>query len=288
MTLALTLFAAGLLTILLPCILPLIPIVLGVSVSGRSRLRPLLTVAGMLVSFVGFTFLLQTVLTRFVEFADLLRIATYYILLLFGLGFFTAHRSIRLTGAVLGALFFADKGIVTVVIAALLGMAAMEVGGIIATRIQQLGTDLQSKTRSTFGSESPISAFLIGLTLGLVWVPCAGPALGFALSLVREEPGIKAALYLFSYGLGTAVPLLIIGYGGQTAVHYVRAIAPYSGRIKQGAGVLLIITAVALHQRSFERIQIWLLDNTNFGDLGTRIEEKLFGEEVEESMFDTK
>ena len=131
MTLALTLFAAGVLTILLPCILPLIPIVLGVSVSGRSRLRPLLTVAGMLVSFVGFTFLLQTVLTRFVEFADLLRIATYYILLLFGLGFLTERRSIRLAGAVLGALFFADKGIVSVVTAAFLGMAAMEIGGLI-------------------------------------------------------------------------------------------------------------------------------------------------------------
>lgn len=286
MTLALTLFAAGMLTILLPCILPLIPIVLGVSVTGRSRLRPLLTVTGMLISFVGFTFLLQTILTRFVEFADLLRIGTYYVLLLFGFGFLSERRSVRLTGTVLGSLFFADKGIYTVIVAAALGMAAMEIGGVIAARIQQLGTDLQSKVRTNFGAESPFTAFLIGLTLGLVWVPCAGPALGFALSLVRDEPGPAAAFYLFSYGLGTAVPLLLIGYGGQAAVHSVHAIAPYTGRIKQAAGVVLIFTALALHQHTFERIQIWLLDNTNFGDLGTKIEERLFGEDVNESMFE--
>ncbi|HLD63532.1 MAG TPA: hypothetical protein VI913_01415, partial [Candidatus Peribacteraceae bacterium] len=71
------LFLAGALTILLPCILPLIPIVLGVSITGRSKLRPLLTIGGMLVSFVGFTFLLQVVLSQFVALADVIRLATF-------------------------------------------------------------------------------------------------------------------------------------------------------------------------------------------------------------------
>jgi cytochrome c biogenesis protein CcdA/thiol-disulfide isomerase/thioredoxin len=288
MTLALTLFVAGLLTILLPCILPLIPIVLGVSVTGKSRLRPLLTIAGMLVSFVGFTFLLQTVLTHFVEAADTLRIATYYVLLLFGLGFAFHNRWLHIAGAVIGSLFFWDKGIVTVIVAAILGVIAMEIGGLIATKIQQFGTDVQTKTRTVFGSDSPLTAFIIGLTLGLVWVPCAGPALGFALSLVRDEPGIRAAFLLLCYGLGTAVPLLLIGYGGQAAVHSVRAISPYTERIKQAAGILLILTAIALQFRTFEKIQIWLLDHTNFGDFGTRIEESLFGDDIEKSMFENQ
>lgn len=284
-SLALTLFFAGLLTILLPCILPLVPIVLGVSVAGRSKLRPLLTVTGMLVSFVGFTFLLILVLGKFIEFADTLRIATFYVLLLFGLGFMTHRRDAQVIGAVLGGFFFWDKGIRTVVIAVILGIIAMIIAGPIATKIQQLGSDVQQKSRENLGADSPLNAFIIGLTLGLVWVPCAGPALGFAYSLVREEPGLRAAILLTCYGLGTAIPLLLIGYGGQAAVHSVRAIAPYTGRIKQIAGVLLILTALALHFRTFERIQIWLLDNTNFGDIGTRIEQRLFGEDMEESMF---
>lgn len=283
---ALTLFLAGLLTILLPCILPLIPIVLGVSVAGRSKLRPLLTVAGMLLSFVGFTFLLILVLGKFIEFADTLRIATFYVLLLFGLGFMTHRRDAQVIGAVLGGYFFWEKGMITVVAAVILGIVAMIIGGPVAAKIQQFGSDVQQKSRENLGADSPLNAFIIGLTLGLVWVPCAGPALGFAYSLVREEPGLRAAILLTCYGLGTAVPLLLIGYGGQAAVHSVRAIAPYTGRIKQVAGVLLILTALALHLRTFERIQIWLLDNTNFGDIGLRIEQSLFGEDMKESMFE--
>ncbi len=284
MTLALTLFAAGLLTILLPCILPLIPIVLGVSVTGQNKWRPLLVIAGMLVSFVGFTFLLQTVLRSFIELADVLRIATYYVLLLFGLGFFTHRKAVQFGGAMLGALFFWDKGISTVIGAAILGVLAMHVGASVAAAIQQFGSMLQQDTRASLGNESPLTAFIIGLTLGLVWVPCAGPALGFALTLVRDEPSLAAAGYLFAYGLGTAVPLLLIGYGGQAAVHRVRAITPYTGIIKQVSGAVLIATAVMLHFHTFERLQIWLLDNTSFGDIGTRIEDSLFGEDREESM----
>src|SRR3990167_9119678 len=289
MMLFLTLFVAGLLTILLPCILPLIPIVLGVSIAGKNKWRPLCTIAGMLVSFVGFTFLLFVVLSQFVMLADYIRITTYYILFLFGLGFLTHNRYAQLIGAIIGAMFFYE-GWIAIMVAQTLGAIAMELGGKVATKIQQLGSNVQQKAQGEFGSDTPITAFIIGLTLGLVWVPCAGPALGFAFTLVREEPGLRAAAALASYGLGTAVPLLLVGYGGQAAVHSVHAIAPYTGRIKQVAGVLLILTAVALRYDVFLDLQIWLLENTNFGDLGTRIEERLFERDmydaIEEEMGD--
>ncbi|MBI3336925.1 redoxin domain-containing protein [Candidatus Peregrinibacteria bacterium] len=284
MMLALTLFVAGVLTILLPCILPLIPIVLGVSIAGRSRWRPVLTVLGMVVSFVGFSFLLLVVLDQFVEFADYIRIATYYILILFGLGFLTHSRPVQLLGAIVGSTFFLSKGLVAVIIGAVFGVIALELGGRMAACIQQFGVDVQQKTEEEFGRDSPWTAFVIGLTLGLVWVPCAGPALGFAFTLVRDEPGPRALLALASYGLGTGVPLLAIGYGGQAAVHSVRAMSRYTGMIKKVAGLLLIVTAIALQFRLFERAQIWLLDHTNFGDLGTRIEEKLFERDMFEAM----
>lgn len=270
------LFIAGLLTILLPCILPLIPIVLGVSIAGRSKLRPLFTILGMVISFVGFTFLLHVVLQQFIALADLIRIATYYVLLLFGFGFLTHYKWVQFAAAILGSLMFIEKGIEAVIIAAVAGVIAMELGGRVATRLQELGVAAQGKARSEFGQDSPFTAFVIGLTLGLVWVPCAGPALSFALTLVREQPGPMAALALLSYALGTAVPLLLVGYGGQWAVHSVRSISKYSGVIKQVSGVLLILTAIGLHFRAFEKLQILLLDYTSFGDLGTRIEERLF------------
>ncbi|MCF7844380.1 MAG: cytochrome c biogenesis protein DipZ [Kiritimatiellales bacterium] len=282
MSIYIILFLAGVLTILLPCILPLIPIVLGVSIAGRSKWRPLLTILGMLVSFVGFTFLLIVVLNQFVEVADYMRIGTYYILLLFGLGFFTHNRLLQYGGALLGAFFFLDKGLPSVVVAALIGVIAIHVGGKVATALQSVGTDVQTKTREGLGEAHPATAFIMGLTMGLVWVPCAGPALGFAFTLVREQPGLMALFSLTAYGLGTAVPLLLIGYGGQAAVHSVHVLNKYSGRIKQVAGVLLIVTAIAFQMNWFIGLQTWLVDNTSFGTLGTDLEEKFFGEDMPE------
>ncbi|MSR67277.1 redoxin domain-containing protein [Candidatus Peribacteria bacterium] len=276
MALYVTLFIAGMLTILLPCILPLLPIVLGVSISGRSKWRPLLTVLGMIVSFIGFTFLLTVVLGEFIELADTIRIATNYVLLLFGIGFAIHHRALSFIGAILGAFFFMENGLVAVGIAAVVGIALLVVGSRIASRIQQLGADAQNTARQEFGADSPVTAFLIGLTLGLVWVPCAGPALSFALTLVREKPGIEAFFALLAYAVGTGIPLLIIGYGGQAMTHSVRFLNRYTGHIKTVAGVLFILTAIALQFNLFQSFQVWLVSNTKFGEIGTRIEERIF------------
>ena len=264
------------LTILLPCILPLLPIVLGVSIAGRNRWRPLLTVLGMVISFVGFTFLLTLVLSRFVAFADVLRISTYYILLLFGVGFLTSNRTLQLLGAVLGGFFFNRYGWIAVTGAQTLGATAMELGSKIALKIQQLGGEIQQEAGAKLGRENPLSAFIIGLTLGLVWVPCAGPALGFAFALIRDEPGPRAAFLLAMYGLGTAVPLLLVGYGGQAVTQRVRSFNRYSGRIKQIAGGILILTAVGLQYGWLTRVQTYLVQNTSYGTLGTEIEKRLF------------
>ena len=280
-SLYLTMFVAGMLTILLPCILPLVTIVLGVSIAGRSKLRPLFTILGMLVSFVGFTFLLTVVLNQFVTLADYIRVSTFYVLLLFGIGFLTHNRIWQLTGAVLGGFFYWKYGWIAMTIAQTIGASLMEVGGKIATKIQQTGTNIQQKAATELGQDKPITAFLIGLTMGLVWVPCAGPALGFALTLVREQPGLHAALLLTMYGVGTAIPLLLIGYGGQHAAHSVRFLSRFSGRIKQISGAILIFTAVALNYGWLRDIEIFLVSKTGFGNIGVELEEKLFGEEIE-------
>src|SRR3989338_2701324 len=280
MTLFLTLFVAGLLTILLPCILPLIPIVLGVSIADKNPWRPLATILGMLVSFVGFTFLLFVVLSQFVTLADYIRVTTYYILFLFGLGFVTQNRYAQLIGAILGAVFFYDCWI-AILIAQTFGAIAMELGGKIATKIQQFGTNVQQKAVGEFGSDTPVTAFIIELTLGLVWVPCAGPALGFAFTLVRDEPGLRAALFLSAYGLGTAIPLLLVGYGGQAAVHSVRSLTKFSGIVKKIAGAFLIVTALGLHFNWLFQLQTWLVENTGYGMLGSKLEDQLFGEKTD-------
>lgn len=281
LSLASTLFIAGVLTILLPCILPLIPIVLGVSIADRNKWRPLVTIAGMLVSFVGSTFLLQVVLSNFIGLADIIRVATFYALLLFGLGFTFHTRWPQILGAILGSVFFASFGWMAVIIGAVAGVIAMEVGGRVAARIQQAGFAVQQKARGSLGSQSLITSFIIGLTMGFVWVPCAGPALGFAFSLVREEPSLTALLYLSVYGLGAGIPLLLVGYGGQTVIHSVRGLSRYSGYIKKVSGILLIASAIALQFNIFRALETWLVQHTTYGAIGIQIEESLFESHAE-------
>lgn len=276
LTLALTLFIAGVLTILLPCILPLIPIVLGASIADKNRWRPLVTIVGMLISFVGSTFLLQVVLSNFIQLADIIRVSTFYTLLLFGLGFTFHTRWPQILGAILGSVFFVSFGWMAVIIGAAVGVIAMEIGGRVAARIQQAGFAVQQKARGSLGSQSLITSFIIGLTMGFVWVPCAGPALGFAFSLVREEPSLTALFYLSVYGLGAGIPLLLIGYGGQTVVHSVRALSQYSGYVKQVSGVLLMMCAIGLHFNIFRSIETWFVQQTTYGTFGTELETSLF------------
>jgi cytochrome c biogenesis protein CcdA/thiol-disulfide isomerase/thioredoxin len=278
MTILLTLFAAGLLTILLPCILPLVPIVLGVSLSGRNRWRPLVTAAGMAASFVLFTFVLQILLRQFVQLADLVRVATYYTLVLFGICFVATGSRLQVALAMLAALpFFWGRGWLALLLAPLLGAIAVALGGRVAARLQQAGASVQRGATQSLGSESLLSAFVVGLTLGLVWVPCAGPALGFALTLVRDQPGLRAFLALTAYAVGATLPLLLIGYGGQRAVRGARGLLRYSGRIKQVSGAVLVVSALAFQYQWFQGAQTWLSDHTRLATFGSVVEERLVG-----------
>jgi cytochrome c biogenesis protein CcdA/thiol-disulfide isomerase/thioredoxin len=285
LSLALALFTAGILTILLPCILPLIPIVLGVSVAGRSKLRPLYITLGMVTGFVVFNFVIFLVLRSFPQIAEDIRQLTFYALLLFGIGFLIHDKRIQIGLAVVGGfLLLMDQSMAFLIGSLVFGVIAMFVGGMIATRIQQFGTVIQTDVRGSLGDENPITALIMGLTLGLVWVPCAGPALAFALTLVRQEPGIRAFVLLLVYAFGAGLPLLIIGYGGQYAVHSVRRLTPYTGLIKQISGAVLIIMAFALKFDWITSAQTYIADHTGYGDFATNVEQNLFSNQPPSSQ----
>jgi cytochrome c biogenesis protein CcdA len=152
----------------------------------------------------------------------------------------------------------------------------MLLGGRIAARMQAPGADAQQEAEDRLGRESLYAPFLIGLTMGLVWVPYAGPAFGFALSLVRDEHGPRAFLALTCYSAGAAMPLLLIGYGGRRIVQWALRSRDYSRRIRQIAAGLLVFSAIALQYHLFARAEAWLAAHAGFGKQATRLEERLF------------
>jgi cytochrome c-type biogenesis protein len=79
--------------------------------------------------------------------------------------------------------------------------------------------------------------FFIGVTLGIIWTPCAGPVLGSILTLIATSKEFsKAAILMVAYATGAGLPMLAVAYGGQWASKNVRKIAPYSRTIQQVLG----------------------------------------------------
>ena len=86
--------------------------------------------------------------------------------------------------------------------------------------------------------------FLLGASLGLVFVPCAGPVLAAITVLgATNEVGWRAVVLTVAYSLGAAVPMLAIAYGGNAAMQRLR---PQAQNLRRGLGVVVALTALAI------------------------------------------
>jgi len=96
-----------------------------------------------------------------------------------------------------------------------------------------------SQIQST--GDGRLAGLIMGLTLGLVWIPCVGPMLSGVLALVATEGKLSSGLILLAfYSLGFAIPMLFAGYATQTARQNIRALSSHPLAIRLVSGVLLI------------------------------------------------
>ncbi len=171
---ALALFA-GLFSILSPCVLPLVPIVLGTAVSEH-RLGPLALAGGLAMSFTAIGLFVATI---------------GYLIGLDGEFF-------KMTGAVL--LVAAGFALMLPRLQIQLALAAAPLGN---WTQQKFGSAATTGLRGQFG---------VGLLLGAVWSPCVGPTLGAASVLAAQGRSLGlVALTMLFFGLGSAIPLIALG-----------------------------------------------------------------------------
>jgi cytochrome c biogenesis protein CcdA len=216
---------AGIVTIAAPCTLPVLPILLGASIGRASNLRPVMIALGFIASFTSAALLLS-LLTRAFDFdATIVRDGAALALLVFGF--------------------------------LMIWPAPFEA---IAIRVRGLSNS--TSTKSTFDQTGNLGGFLLGLTLGLVWTPCAGPVLGSILALVATSKNLGwASLQLLFYAIGAAVPMLAIAYGGQRVTTRVRSFAKFAPRLQQGFGVIVIAFAAAMYFQYDTLFVSWLTQN---------------------------
>jgi cytochrome c-type biogenesis protein len=134
-------FAAGLLTVAAPCILPLLPVLLGASIGQQDRRRPLFLVAGFVLTFSGFAILFGSFSTVLGLSHDTLRKISVILLGSFGVLLLWPQPYEWLMARLSGLLSFADSVV----------------------------------SRAGSGNASGL---VVGLALGVLWTPCAGPVLG--------------------------------------------------------------------------------------------------------------
>ena len=215
---------AGLFSILSPCVLPLVPIVLGSAVSEH-RLGPLALAAGLATSFTAI-----------------------------GLFVATIGYSIGLDGE-----FFKIAGAVLLVAA---GIALMLPRAQI--QLALAAAPLGNWTERRFGNASAAGLrgqFGVGLLLGAVWSPCVGPTLGAASVLAAQGRSLGlVALTMLSFGLGSAIPLIALGLVSREAMMRWRhrlLSAGNNGKMALG-GVLIISGLLILFDLDHE-LETWFV-----------------------------
>ena len=217
-------FAAGLLTVAAPCVLPLLPVVLGATAAGGPGARPVFIAAGFALSFT------------------LLALVFGSVQHLLGL----EQQTVRNLGAGLLVVF----GLCMVWPGAFQRLS-IACGGLL-NRVSQVGD------RAGPGWAGGI---LVGVSLGAIWTPCAGPVLATILTLVATQSSWAASAGLLAlYALGAALPMLGIAYGGQWALTRVRILSSHSHRLQQGMGVVIAAVGLLTLLQYDTQVTLWLSD----------------------------
>lgn len=215
---------AGVVTIGGPCILPLLPIILGTGSTSRHPLRPAAIVLGFTVSFTALALLFAYFGSFLGLSPDEWRVGSAAAIIIFGLIMLFPKAQARL-----------------------LGFLEPRVAG-----LQPKGYLLRNDLAS---------GLVVGFTLGAVWTPCAGPVLGSILTLVAAKQHLaQAGSLLFAYALGAGLPMLLIAYGGQAAVRRVRFFTAYAALIQKIFGVLIILAGLAILTRADLAFQLYLAE----------------------------
>ena len=109
----------------------------------------------------------------------------------------------------------------------------------------QLERPFYRLTRRRVGADA--NGFVLGISLGLVFVPCAGPVLAAVTALsAAGELGIRSVAVTLAYAAGAAVPMLLIALGSQRLASGVRLLRTHASATRRVAGAMIGITALAI------------------------------------------
>ena len=200
-------FLGGLLTVLSPCILPVVPFLFaGID---RTRSSILLTLGGMVLTFALIS--------------SLAVVSSEWVI--------QANNAGRHVALVVMALFA-------------LSLISARISGWLASPFVLLGNRLDPQTRKMSG---PLGSLMIGVATGLLWAPCAGPILGVILTgAMLQGANAQTSLLLVAYGLGSALSLGTLIFAGRGLVNRLKASIPVTGWLRRATGFAVLAAALMI------------------------------------------
>ncbi|MCZ2328174.1 cytochrome c biogenesis CcdA family protein [Bartonella sp. F02] len=232
----LSVFFAGALSFLSPCVLPLVPPYLcymaGVSVddfrlekqNNKTSIR-LALLSSVFAFVLGFTTVFvamgasASTIGRFLSYyRDWLAFAAGVVIIIFGLNFLGVFR------------------------------------------ISFLFREVRFQTSTK--PSGPLGAYVIGLAFAFGWTPCIGPILGPIITLAgTKETVVEGGVLLGIYALGLAVPFILAALFSGSFMKFLGAFRIHMGKVEKIIGVLLVITGVLFLTGSMQNFSFWLLEN---------------------------
>ena len=218
---------AGALSTLSPCVLPLIPVLIGSAVNAH-RHGPWALGAGLAFSFTLAGTVLATLGAKSGLDPDSLRTAGGVVLAVFG-------AILLLPG--FQALFARAAGSLS---------------------------DAGTRVLARLSLDGITGQFLVGALLGVVWSPCVGPTLGAASTLASQGRDLgQIALLMLLFGLGAALPLVVLGSLSRATLSKVRGRLLTTGRLgKYALGIIMLALGVLIATGSDKHLEAWILDRT--------------------------
>ena len=230
-------YMAGILSTLSPCVLPLLPIVLAGAASVHRWGAATLT-AGLALSFAAMGVFVATVGVSIGLDAEVLRHFSAWLL--------AAAGGMLLLPALQQRLIAATAGVAN---AGQAWLSSLDVG-----RLR--------------------GQFIVGLVLGTIWSPCAGPTLGAAIALAAQGRDLgKIALLMTVFGVGAGTPLILLGALSRTALAKLRGGLLSAGKLgKPVLGVILMMLGAMTLTRGDQHLETWMVNwlPTWLVDLTTR------------------
>jgi cytochrome c-type biogenesis protein len=227
----LTAFAAGIVSFLSPCVLPLVPAYVSY-IAGHSLAR------------------------RHGEHLSQ-RLSALVLSLCFVLGFSTIFIALGASATALGHLLLRYRYETNIV-----GGGIVVVFGLFTTgflKIPWFQQDLRFSPH--VGSGQPLAAYVLGLAFGFGWTPCIGPVLGAILtfSAVSSNTGSGIAL-LSAYALGLGLPFLASAFFTGGLAHRLKSLRRAGRALQVGAGAIMIAMGIAIMTGQLSAFSYWLLE----------------------------